>query len=128
MGVRQLPDGTILADTPEELARYNRAMAGGAKTTVDGVPAEWSKFHREVSGVRYETLRKALGFVRAGGDIGVDRAEIAEVLEMEKQGVGGVFSGLTKLCQRVGLKPELVVTKEGSTYVAGELLKKYGVE
>lgn len=124
--IRKLPDGTILADTAQELADYETALKHanglGSKARLHTDPA-W----RDLGSLLRESGKIMLTALYRAGAAGLSRGELETAIGNEGKGLGGVRGAVTKHVQNLGMKLDDVVrVGAGDRYYAGKLLLEWG--
>lgn len=127
MPTKKLPDGTILDfKDVHELIAYEKAM-GTVVTPVlrSTIDPSWTRLMRELAGEAHGEQRKILNLVKAAGQVGISRGDLALRLGIAtNQGVGGRIAGITKACRRIELEDLTpVIVSDGKNYFAGPLLR-----
>lgn len=133
MAIKLLPDGTIEASTPEELAqmmallgRVPRLATGSPETGSDTEPAApgtWASLMEYLSAARYASLRQLLRVVQRAGNEGISRADLIEELEAgSAMAIGGWVGGVSKACKAAGVDKDQVLVQVGDKYHPGPLL------
>jgi hypothetical protein len=85
----------------------------------------WHSFMRELVKDAHANQRRILKRVKAAGSFGVSLDDVlGEFVGCTRQGVGGMLSGITKLCKRFGVDPERVIASRNDCYFPGEFLMK----
>lgn len=135
MALKQNTDGTVVADTAEEMAQFivlqkRFAQQAGnpmpqpkqAPTTVEP-PAEWSALMKALSLSKYDKQRRLLTAIKAGSMDGVGKADLMKAVGSDTgNGLGGMFGGLTKVAQNVGIAINDIYWRDGEMYFAARLL------
>lgn len=133
MAIKLLPDGTIVADTPEDLVKTMALLGKVSRLppvqTEEGsdvepeAPGSWDAFTAAMLGPRFDKQRALLNAVKAAGSDGISRGSLVSDLEAESpMAIGGWVGGISKVCARAGVDPAEVLIREGDLYKPGPLL------
>lgn len=110
------------AEALREIANEGRALAAMLPGEDD---VSWHSFMRELAKDAHANQRRILKRVKVAGSFGVSLDDVlGEFDGCTRQGVGGMLSGITKLCKRFGVDPERVIASRNDCYFPGEFLMK----
>jgi hypothetical protein len=136
MPTLRLPNGSSIEfDNVAELAEYQRLLDGQKHTAAPSSKAQpgtsgdtWIKLMRELRGAQQGNQRTIITLVKAAGESGISRADLAKKLDMNEQGIGGAIGGVTKACRRAGLESLAdIIESEGGAYSPGPLLRAHDI-